>query len=128
MKHRETMIPPQGKVRLTEALERLGQLYEATGKKDEAAKWRKELDAAKAASKNKKQGQRRIKVGVTRGARTTPASFAYHVLHRANPTAATEGIRHALHYTVWRHAAPPWKGADSSSRLPRWPLPPQPGP
>jgi tetratricopeptide (TPR) repeat protein len=36
-------------VRLTEALERLVRLYEATGKKDEAARWRKELEAQKTA-------------------------------------------------------------------------------
>ena len=40
---REAKIPAQGKIRLTEALERLVQLYEATDKKDDAAKWRKEL-------------------------------------------------------------------------------------
>jgi hypothetical protein len=45
MKEREKTIPPQGKPRLPEAAERLVQLYEATGKKDEAAKWRKELFA-----------------------------------------------------------------------------------
>jgi hypothetical protein len=33
------------KVRLTEALQRLVRLYEATDNKDEAAKWRKELAA-----------------------------------------------------------------------------------
>lgn len=49
MKHREKTIPPQGKVRLTEALERLMQLYEATDKKGEAAKWRRELERTKAA-------------------------------------------------------------------------------
>jgi hypothetical protein len=51
MNQRETMIPPNGKIRLTEALERLVQLYEATDKKDDAAKWRKELDVTKAAQK-----------------------------------------------------------------------------
>ena len=40
MKEREKTIPPIGKDRLPEALERLVQLYEATGKKDEAEKWR----------------------------------------------------------------------------------------
>src|SRR5262245_62348839 len=34
-------MPPE---RLIEALERLVQLYEATGKKDEAAKWRAKLE------------------------------------------------------------------------------------
>ena len=34
-----------------EAVGQLVQLYEATGKKDEAAKWRKELEAARAAQK-----------------------------------------------------------------------------
>ena len=48
MKKREATIPAQGKARLTDTLERLVQLYEATGKKDEAAKWRKELEGAKA--------------------------------------------------------------------------------
>jgi tetratricopeptide (TPR) repeat protein len=56
MKQREKTIPPQGKVRLIEALERLVQLYHATGKKEEAAKWRKELEAVKAVqSKPEKQ-------------------------------------------------------------------------
>ena len=45
MKQREKSIPPGGKVRLREALERLVQLYDALGKKDEAAKWRKELES-----------------------------------------------------------------------------------
>jgi eukaryotic-like serine/threonine-protein kinase len=39
MKKREKTIPPQGRVRLTEAVERLVQLYEATGKPDEVKKW-----------------------------------------------------------------------------------------
>jgi hypothetical protein len=51
MKQREKTIPPQGQIRVTEAVERLVQLYEAMGKKDDAAKWRKELDATKAAQK-----------------------------------------------------------------------------
>ena len=34
-----------GKARLTEALERLVQLYDAWGKNDEAAKWRQEWEA-----------------------------------------------------------------------------------
>ncbi len=45
MKKRETQMPPEAKVRLTEAVERLVQLYEALEKKDEAAKWWKELEA-----------------------------------------------------------------------------------
>src|SRR5262249_18722314 len=36
---------------LTEALERLVQFYEETGNPDEAAKWRKELEAGKAPPK-----------------------------------------------------------------------------
>ena len=47
MKQREKTIPPQGKDRLPEALERLVQLYEATGRQDDTAKWRKELKASK---------------------------------------------------------------------------------
>jgi eukaryotic-like serine/threonine-protein kinase len=49
MKQREKTIPPQSKARVFEAMDRLVQLYEAIGKKDEAAKWRKELESAKAA-------------------------------------------------------------------------------
>jgi hypothetical protein len=49
MKQRITTIPPQGNDRLPEALGRLIQLYEATDRPDEAAKWRKERDAKPAA-------------------------------------------------------------------------------
>jgi serine/threonine protein kinase/tetratricopeptide (TPR) repeat protein len=51
LKQREATIPAGDKAHLTEALERLVQLYEATGKPDEAAKWRKELESVKAAAK-----------------------------------------------------------------------------
>jgi len=51
MKQREAKIPPQGKIRLSEALERLVQLCEATGKKDDVDKWRKELSTRKTADK-----------------------------------------------------------------------------
>ncbi len=44
MKQREKMIPPQIQVRLPEAIERLVQLYDAMDRKDEAAKWRRELE------------------------------------------------------------------------------------
>jgi serine/threonine protein kinase len=44
MKQREETIPPPGKVRLPEAAERLVQLYEATDKKDETARWRSEQE------------------------------------------------------------------------------------
>jgi tRNA A-37 threonylcarbamoyl transferase component Bud32 len=54
MNQRQAKIPPKEKLRLNEALQRLVQLHEATGKKDEAAKWRKKLDAAKEASSKKK--------------------------------------------------------------------------
>jgi tetratricopeptide (TPR) repeat protein len=40
---REAQIPPLGKVRLTEALERLVKLYESWHKPDEAANWREKL-------------------------------------------------------------------------------------
>jgi tetratricopeptide (TPR) repeat protein len=49
MKQREAKIPPEGKVRLTEALERLVRLYEATNQKDKAEEWRKKLEAVKEA-------------------------------------------------------------------------------
>ncbi len=47
MKAREAAIPPSAKIRLTEALVRLVQLYEAWEKPGEADKWRKELEAHK---------------------------------------------------------------------------------
>jgi hypothetical protein len=50
MKEREKTIPSRAKVRLTEALQRLVKLYEATDKKDEAAKWRKELQETKSSA------------------------------------------------------------------------------
>jgi hypothetical protein len=45
------MIPKEGKTRLAEAIERLVQRYEAWGKPDEATRWRRELQKAKAADK-----------------------------------------------------------------------------
>ena len=43
MKQRSVNIPIEGKVRLTEALERLVQLYDSWGQKDKADAWRKKL-------------------------------------------------------------------------------------
>jgi serine/threonine protein kinase/tetratricopeptide (TPR) repeat protein len=48
MKEREGKIPPQSKVRLTEALERLVQLYESRGQKEKADAWRKKRPVVKA--------------------------------------------------------------------------------
>ena len=42
MKQREKTIPPPGKVRIPEALDRLIELYTATNKPDEAKKWQAE--------------------------------------------------------------------------------------
>ena len=42
MKQRSDKIPPQGKPRIAEALDRLIELAEATGKPDEARAWRDE--------------------------------------------------------------------------------------
>jgi len=42
MKKREKTIPPQGATRIPESIDRLIELSEATGKKDNAAKWRNE--------------------------------------------------------------------------------------
>jgi tetratricopeptide (TPR) repeat protein len=47
MKQREAKIPSEGKFRLTEAVERLVQLYESWGRPEQAANWRKELEARK---------------------------------------------------------------------------------
>jgi serine/threonine protein kinase/tetratricopeptide (TPR) repeat protein len=51
MKEREATIPPNSKVYLREALERVVRLYEATGDKDQAAKWRKKLEEMEKAGK-----------------------------------------------------------------------------
>jgi hypothetical protein len=49
MKQREAKLPAigiaEGKVRLNEALDRLVQLYDAMDRPEDAAKWRKELEA-----------------------------------------------------------------------------------
>ncbi len=55
MKQREKTIPPQGLPRLTEALERLVQLYEATGNAAEAERYRKELAERKRSQKAPKK-------------------------------------------------------------------------
>jgi serine/threonine protein kinase/tetratricopeptide (TPR) repeat protein len=47
LRQRAAKIPKEGKPRLAEALERLVQLYDATGPKDKADEWRKQLEAAK---------------------------------------------------------------------------------
>jgi tetratricopeptide (TPR) repeat protein/predicted Ser/Thr protein kinase len=54
MRKREARIPAQEKARLSEAAERLARLYEATNKKDEAVKWRKELETLRTAAKESK--------------------------------------------------------------------------
>jgi tetratricopeptide (TPR) repeat protein len=51
MRQRGAQATATGKVRLAEALERLVQLYDATGRKDQADQWRKQLEEAKAAAK-----------------------------------------------------------------------------
>jgi eukaryotic-like serine/threonine-protein kinase len=51
MKQREAKIPPQGKVPIDEALDRLIELAKAQGKKQEEAKWKAELDARKKSSR-----------------------------------------------------------------------------
>ena len=51
MEKRAAKIPPPFRaLRLKEALQRLVRLYEATGKKDEAAKWQKKLEEVKKAA------------------------------------------------------------------------------
>jgi serine/threonine protein kinase/WD40 repeat protein/Tfp pilus assembly protein PilF len=48
MKQREAKILSEGKINLTEALERLVGLYEATGREEKAAAWRKKLEEREA--------------------------------------------------------------------------------
>jgi eukaryotic-like serine/threonine-protein kinase len=52
LKERAVKIPPEEQGSLTMAVERLAQLYGAWGKPDEAAKWRKELEAHRKAAEN----------------------------------------------------------------------------
>jgi tetratricopeptide (TPR) repeat protein len=47
MKQRQAKIPRAGQVHVSETLEQLVHLYDAWGKKDEAAKWRKHLEPLK---------------------------------------------------------------------------------
>ncbi len=55
MKQREATIPPEGKARLPQAVERLVQFYEATNNPGEASRWRKELDPSKPPEKKPSQ-------------------------------------------------------------------------
>jgi hypothetical protein len=48
MEQREGKIPKRDKARLTQAVERLVQLYDAWGKPDKAAEWRKRLEGKEA--------------------------------------------------------------------------------
>ena len=43
MKQREARIPSAGKIRFQETFQRLVQLYEATGRPDQAAEWKQKL-------------------------------------------------------------------------------------
>lgn len=52
MKKHEDKIPAREKVRLTKALQRLVRLYEAWGKPEEAARWRKELETTEPPKKS----------------------------------------------------------------------------
>jgi hypothetical protein len=58
LKQREARIPPAAKVRLTEALERLVELYDAWEKKDKADEWGTKLKARKEADKKKESGEK----------------------------------------------------------------------
>ena len=51
MKQREANIPPQGKVRLNETLQRLAQLYDDTHRPEQAVEWRKKLAELEPAKK-----------------------------------------------------------------------------
>jgi hypothetical protein len=47
LKQRQDKIDPRSQARPTEALERLVQLYDAWGQKDQADRWRQELEGAR---------------------------------------------------------------------------------
>jgi serine/threonine protein kinase len=48
LKQRQAQLPASARPRLTEALQRLVQLYDTTGQKEQAARWRKELETTTA--------------------------------------------------------------------------------
>ena len=47
LKRRAVQVPPEEQSNVATALERLVQLYDAWGRRDEAAKWRKDSEEAK---------------------------------------------------------------------------------
>ncbi len=51
LKQRADKIPATSKVRLTDVLEWLVQLYDAWGQKDQAEEWRKQLEQTRVATK-----------------------------------------------------------------------------
>ena len=55
LQQRAAKIPPQARPRLREALERLVQLYEATGNVEKADVWRRQLEAHRLAEKKVEQ-------------------------------------------------------------------------
>jgi hypothetical protein len=57
MKEREDQIPAAGKPRLTEALQRLVQLYQATGQSGKAAQWRQKLTQTDKSEASKQDGR-----------------------------------------------------------------------
>jgi eukaryotic-like serine/threonine-protein kinase len=59
MKLRTEKIPPEGKVRLTEALDHLIELAEATGKVEEAKMWKNEQAKLAGASTPKPDSERK---------------------------------------------------------------------
>ena len=69
MKQNEATIPPPYKIRLIEALERLVQLYEATGHKDKAKEWRDRLSEAKACAEAGGQAVNQVRIGFQERAR-----------------------------------------------------------
>jgi len=54
LKEHEATIPPEGKIRLTEAVQRLVDFYGATGQAEKADEWRKKLDETKPAEEKLK--------------------------------------------------------------------------
>jgi serine/threonine protein kinase/tetratricopeptide (TPR) repeat protein len=59
MREREPTIPAVGRVRLIEALDRLVQLYDATGQNEKTAEWRSKLDARRDAENNPEKSKKK---------------------------------------------------------------------
>ena len=108
MKKREETILATGKIRLTQALQRLVQLYEATGDNEEAAKWKAELTKWKA-ELAKWQAARKAKAGKKTGKKPKKTKKAPNKPVKKPPVKARKPAK-----TTAQHHS---RGQDSGARI-----------